>query len=45
MSTTAASTRTMRCLTQTSMPLPDYLREREFAPRRRKPLAELLLPV
>jgi nitroreductase len=25
-------------------PLPDYLREREFAPRQRKPLAELLLP-
>jgi nitroreductase len=25
--------------------LPDYLREREFAPRERKPLAELLLPV
>jgi nitroreductase len=26
-------------------PLPDYLREREFAPRVRKPLAELLLPI
>jgi nitroreductase len=26
-------------------PLPDRLREREFGPRRRKPLAELLLPV
>lgn len=26
-------------------PLPDYLREREFAPRERKPLTELLLPV
>jgi len=25
--------------------LPDYLREREFAPRERKPLAELLLPL
>jgi nitroreductase len=26
-------------------PLPDYLREREFAPRRRKPLSDLILPI